>query len=64
MAKRKWREGNCQKNPDKSNGEQNCGRDKKDFENKDKGEVKEGEIKGEPKGTEVYKLGIGWEIGA
>lgn len=41
------------KKPDKSNVEQNSGRDKRDFENKDKGKVKEGEIREEPKGTKT-----------
>lgn len=41
------------KKPDKSNVEQNWGRDKRDFENKDKGKLKEGEIKEEPKGTKA-----------
>ncbi len=45
--------GTAKKKPDKSNVEQNSGRDKRDFENKDKGKVKEGEIKEEPKGTKA-----------
>lgn len=53
VATRKWREGNCQKKTDKSNVEWNQGRDKRDFENKDKGKVKGGEIKEEPKGTKA-----------
>lgn len=55
VAKRKWRGGNCQKKPDKSNVEQNWARGKRDFENKDKGKVRQGEIKEEPKGAKSMK---------
>lgn len=44
--------------PDKSNVKQNWRKGERDFENKDKGKVKEGEIKEEPRGEKKHtKLG-------
>lgn len=52
MARMKLREA-LSKNSDRSNAERNQRRDRRYIESKDKGKVRDGEIKEEPKGTKA-----------